>query len=275
MRNERCVNRLRRSVLALFALLAVCLLAGCSKHRDKIDLSEYEETETATEAEETEAETETTRAVTATTAAEKTTTGSGGVTATIKTYSSGKVAIQYPVISGLPSSADTDAVNDKLRTNAIAIIEGWDLDEEKNAVEVSCEVLAASRNRVTAVYTGTVTTDASSYAVNVFFSNTIDVSKVEDVGLSDFADPYTLAGYVLSDDCTFYNADGQTSGLMEAKNDKTLKQYQSLFEAADFPVSKTFPECFSYEYEGTIFFSIPVSHALGDYAIVAYTPETK
>ena len=32
---------------------------------------------------------------------------------------------------------------------------------------------------------------------------------------------------------------------------------------------------FSYEKQGEIYFSIPVSHSLGDYAIVKFTPETK
>ena len=36
-----------------------------------------------------------------------------------------------------------------------------------------------------------------------------------------------------------------------------------------------FPEVFSYEEQGTIYVSIPVPHALGDYALIKYTPDTK
>ena len=36
-----------------------------------------------------------------------------------------------------------------------------------------------------------------------------------------------------------------------------------------------FPQAFSYENEGTIYISVPVSHAIGDFAIVSYTPDTK
>ena len=51
--------------------------------------------------------------------------------------------------------------------------------------------------------------------------------------------------------------------------------YTALFQNADFPYQETFPECFSYEYEGSIYFSLPVAHALGDYILAVYTPENK
>ena len=51
--------------------------------------------------------------------------------------------------------------------------------------------------------------------------------------------------------------------------------YTNLFQHADFPYSDTFPECFSYEFEGSVYVSLPVAHAIGDYILAAYTPENK
>ena len=37
----------------------------------------------------------------------------------------------------------------------------------------------------------------------------------------------------------------------------------------------TWPDSFSYESEGDLYFSVPVPHALGDYVIVEYDVTTK
>ena len=56
-----------------------------------------------------------------------------------------------------------------------------------------------------------------------------------------------------------------------------IEYYTDIFENADFPfdAENYWPSTFSYEKQGEIYFSIPVSHSLGDYAIVKFTPETK
>ena len=60
------------------------------------------------------------------------------------------------------------------------------------------------------------------------------------------------------------------------------EQYQTCLENADFPLSTgsdgktiTWPDSFSYESEGDLYFSVPVPHALGDYVIVEYDVTTK
>ena len=56
---------------------------------------------------------------------------------------------------------------------------------------------------------------------------------------------------------------------------------KTLFEDADFPLVKEndinegFPKVFSYESGGDIFISMPVSHELGDYVLIKYSPNTK
>ena len=85
--------------------------------------------------------------------------------------------------------------------------------------------------------------NGAAYPVSVFYTNTVDLNQVRNLGLSDYTDGYTMAGYVL----------------------------------ADFPLASdtVWPESFSYENHGTICFSVPVPHALGDYVIVAFDPSTK
>lgn len=281
----------KRAVLIVATtLVTVGLITGCKKDtREKIDLSTIH----TTAAQETMAP-ETTSSPfveTTTAAAEPTSTATGGAANTTKkpsgssvknittkllTYTAGSISIQYPSVLNLDDTQKTASLDTLLKDNALSIAKARELDGSRDSLTVTCEVLSADRNRITAVYKGILTKKDAPYPVNVFYTNTIDVNKAENIQLKKYADPYTMAGYVLSGDCTFYGAAPElTTALMEAKNSTTLQQYTTLFTNADFPFQGTFPTSFSYEYEGSIFFSIPVAHALGDYAIVVYTPDTK
>ena len=103
------------------------------------------------------------------------------------------------------------------------------------------------------------------------------MDKAVDIGFSTYAEPSTMAGYVMSEGCQFDGLDGETEkAVREYIAGQSMDYFTELFRGADFPLKgDTFPESFSYETEGDIFFSIPVPHALGDYAIVKFTPDTK
>lgn len=283
----------------LLALSCTCLATGCGKkHREKIDLSGVQTTaapETMAEEEEsTVPETEKPTDISVSSSEKETEKSAGAassvskISAKINTYTSGKVSIQYPSVEHLDSSEQADTINSLLKDNALSILDAWAINDAEDSVMITCQVLAADRSRITAVYTGTAMAKSAAYPTNILYSNTVNVRKAANMRFNDLADPYTMAGYVRSDDCTFYNvSDELKTELMKVKNDLTLEQYTALFQNADFPIkaessSSTslssafgFPGSFSYEHEGTIFFTIPVSHVLGDYAIVAYTPETK
>ncbi len=282
--------------ICLLTLTAACLAAGCRK-REKIDLTT---TEAATAAPETmspesaPAARQTSAAGTMESSQDSSVSGTQSgtqassavkkVTARINTYTSGNVSLQYPSVQNLDDEEQTGKVDALLKENALSILNAWGINDTDDTLDVKCQIMSADRNYVTAVYTGTITRKGAAYPANIFYSNTVNIRKISNVKLTDFVDYYTMAGYVLSDDCEFYNASEElTAELMKAKNEKTIEQYSELFKNADFPLKNdaggegfgTFPGTFSYEHEGTIFFSIPVSHALGDYAIVKYTPDTK
>lgn len=284
--------------VSLAALSCSLMLGGCKKKPEKIDLSS-----THTSAAETMAETtaapETTAPAASSAAADTasdaaienaassnggSSTNSGtGAASTVKnlstkieTYTSGKVSIQYPSLSNADASVKKDAIDKLLKDNALSAIAGYNVNEAKDTLAVTCKVLSADRNRITAIYTGTYQAEGAAYPTNLFYSNTIDVNKAANLGFSKFADPYTMAGYVLSSDCVFPQADAALkTELMKAKNEQSIEYYTNLFNSADFTSAGKFPASFSYEHEGNIYFSIPVTHALGDVAIVMYTPENK
>lgn len=269
------------TVVALI-LTSSALLTGCKKDkREKIDLSSIHTTAAETMAPETSEAATTLATTTAETseAVKDSTKGAAGVkniSTKLNTYTSGKVTISYPSLVNMENPEKASAIDALMKENALSILKAYGLDDTQDTLTIKCKVLSADRSRITATYTGTYQKKDGAYPVNVFYSNTIDVGKAANMGFSKFADPYTMAGYVLSNDCEFYNVTPELAAeLLKFKQENTIETYTNWFDRADFPIGDTFPETFSYEHEGTIFFSIPVPHALGDYAIIKYTPDTK
>ena len=87
-----------------------------------------------------------------------------------------------------------------------------------------------------------------------------------------------MAGYVLSDDVKFSGISSDVEAqVLSYRSSMDLDSLTAVFNSADFPLSSEtqWPESFSYENQGTIYFSLPVPHALGDYVLVAFNPTTK
>lgn len=271
--------------ITLLALSTACLATGCKKKHDKIDLSGSQASEGTVQtapASTTIAETESSSNITIEPGIENAQsqgTSAGGSAAALSlsvqtdTYQNGNISIQYPVISDNSVKA---GINEHLKENALAILKAWEIDEARDTMNITCKILSATKNRITVRYDGSVMTDDGMPPTAVFYTNTVNLSSGSDIGLSYLADPATLASYVLSDDCTFPEADAETIAAAKTfLKEENPAYYTGLFQNADFPYQETFPECFSYEYEGSVYFSLPVPHALGDYILAAYTPENK
>ena len=292
---SRKSNRSRRRLLrpaaaCLMALTAVCLISGCGKKNEKIDLSSTHTTAAETMApssspEETESSAGITlepgidNAVNSNSGTSASGNGSGSavtknqVKTSLTTYTSGKVSIQYPVVENLDNASDINAL---IKKNALSIVDAYDIDEAKDTLNIQCKVISADRSRITLTYTGSLTVSGGAHPSNLFYTNTIDVRSASSLDLPYLTDPAVLADYVLSADCIYQNTSPELKSAMAQINAGRSKAYYTdLFSKADFPYDGSFPESFSYEYEGDIYVSIPVSHAAGDYVIAIFTPENK
>jgi hypothetical protein len=206
-----------------------------------------------------------------------------GIITTLQTYKDGNISIQYPNISDLKDKTKEDQINSLLKSNALEVLKAYTVDSQKDSISIEAKVISADQKRITVLYSGLFNAEGAAHPLNIFFTNTVDLNQVKDIGLVDYADPETLAKYVLSDECRFYDASPELAeALMEARTQIDMETYTKIFQQADFPIKASspdgtviFPDSFSYEDKGTIIFSIPVPHALGDYALISYTPETK
>ena len=200
------------------------------------------------------------------------------VSASIETYTSGKISIQYPAVDQLDDASKKDKINELLKTNALSVIKANDIDEANDTLDIKCRVISVDRKRLTATYTGTLSAKGAAHPVNLFYSNTVNLLQAQNLGLDDFTDAYTMAGYVLSDDVKFSGISSDVEAqVLSYRSSMDLDSLTAVFNSADFPLSSEtqWPESFSYENQGTIYFSLPVPHALGDYVLVAFNPTTK
>lgn len=264
---------MRRTILiTLFALSTVCIMSGCKAKHEKLDLTTIHTT-AATESHKETLAPETSKAEEETTAGSSDNTAN--VTAQIFTETAGGHSIQYPTVSNMADQKKQETVNQLLHDNAVAITKTL---AEDASVSISCKVTSVDRKRLTAVYTGTYTTPDGAYPTNVFYTNTVDLEEGKDLGFNDYADAYTMAGYVMSEDCQFI-ADSKEleDALLAYRKDQSLEYFTELFNSADFPLdhASIFPESFSYTDKGVLYFSIPVPHALGDYALVEFNMDGK
>lgn len=279
----------RTYIMPLLILTSSVMLMSCKKKQEDTDLSGIHTTAQApkeTMAPATSAPVEVTTAAETVKAPQDTADSPDGaaanVSAKLETYqdsSSGSVSIQYPVVSNLSDSQTQEAVNKLLFDNATAIA-GFAAKEGPASIDITCQVVAVDRSRLTAVYKGTMQVQGSAYPTNVFYTNTVDLKQVKSLGFNDYSDAYTMAGYVMSGDVEFYQASPDlTQALLDHRASMSVEQYTQLFDQADFPLSSdpgaSFPESFSYTHEGVLYFSIPVPHALGDYAIVTFNIDGK
>ena len=247
-----------------------------SKTPEKADLSTIH-TEAATEAPK-ETLPATTQAQETEETAESQESAASSVSASIETYTSGKVSIQYPAVDQLDDASKKDKINELLKTNALSVIKANDIDEANDTLDIKCKVISVDRKRLTATYTGTLSAKGAAHPVNLFYSNTVNLLQAQNLGLDDFTDAYTMAGYVLSDDVKFSGISSDVEAqVLSYRSSMDLDSLTAVFNSADFPLSSEtqWPESFSYENQGTIYFSLPVPHALGDYVLVAFNPTTK
>ena len=213
-----------------------------------------------------------------TTTAEKKSSSKSSVTENAQSYSKDKSKVSYPKLSGIDPKIES-SVNKAIEDNAKLALDSFTSNAGSTA-ELKYNVKNQSRNRMSIVYTGTLKTGNESK--KIIFTNNINLDTGESIGLTDFADPLTIANYILSDDVELENATNtQAAGFAEYKKNLTVDTLKALLEDADFPlikkndVNEGFPKLFSYESGGDIFIAMPLSHELGDYVLVKYSPSTK
>lgn len=287
--------RLKRAYSILFVFTAsLLILSGCKgKKHEEIDLSSIHTSAVSKETLADETSSTQDKASVPEDFTEPESASSNGketiarISSQILTYhpeNNKDITLSYPVVSNMTDPQKQEKVNQLLRNNAEDYYHALTGEKAPTSMKVTCRVESLDRNRLTAVYTGSYLAEGAAYPVNLFFSNTVDLQQVKSLGLNDYSDAYTMAGYLKSDDVQFYGADDElTKALLDYRAKQTLEDYTALLNQADFPLASgesagkaaEVPPSFSYLSQSVLYFSIPVPHALGDYALIAFPVDGK
>ena len=173
----------------------------------------------------------------------------------IATEKTGKVSIEYPILSNLRDASMTQAVNELLKKEATSIITAWELDTEKDEVSINCDLVSLDKNKAVFTFHGMVNVAETAHPSNVRYAVSVNLNTGSPIGLTAYA----------------------AAEVKDSIKSSGKDLWQTVFAECDFTSVKdgTFPQAFSYEKDGDIYLIVPVSHAAGDYALVKYSPETK
>lgn len=287
-------NLYKFAALTMFAALSV---TACKKH-EAVDLSGIHTSAAETMAETTSGETKANAAAETTKAAsEKTETAKAessaasesetkkdsnasealSVKSKIATEKTGKVSIEYPILSNLRDESMTQAVNDLLKKEATEILTAWGLDAEKDEVSIECEQVSLDKDKAVFTFRGLVTVEGTAHPSNVWYAVSVNLNTGSPIGLTAYADADSIAEYLSSGDITVVEPAEIADNVKDFIKFSGKDLWNSVLAECDFTSvpDGTFPQAFSYEKDGDIYLIVPVSHAAGDYALVKYSPETK
>ena len=208
------------------------------------------------------------------------------ISAKVETYQKDNVSIGYPVVNGLTDSAQQEKLNAHLKENALSPIEALLTDAAKDKLTVTAEVISADADRVVVVYRGEMQGSGDTAPVQLFYSNTVAVRSLKDLGLRDAVDADSMANYALSDAFELANAgesevNSYKAWIQANGKDALQKSIAEKLEASDFPLKKgddgklKWPESFSYVKNGEIYFSLSLPAEYGSVVVFKYDMVTK
>ena len=265
------------AILGLFAVMTAVSITGCKK-KETVDLTGIHTTET-TAAAETMASTkeaETISIVLETEAAGKDASAALSVRAKIATEKTGQVMIEYPILSNLRNSDTEESVNALIKEYALKLIDSYMIDPTKDNVTIACDVLSLDRSNGIFAFKGSMKPEGAAYPSELYYTLSVDLGKGTLKGLSDYADPYTMAGYIISEDCIITKS-VDNAAAKEYLSSLDINMLWDTLKNCDFNTQRgdSFPQAFSYNLQGIVYIAVSVPHALGDYVIVEFHPETK
>lgn len=108
----------------------------------------------------------------------------------------------------------------------------------------------------------------------IFYTNTINMKTAEDIYMSQFVKPETLAKYARSSKAEIVNvAENNEQEIRTYIRKSTVTALSDVFTKADFHNAKMdyWPKSFSYVEDDDLYFTVKLSSKLGNYALIKYS----
>lgn len=189
------------------------------------------------------------------------------------------VFIAYPVFS-LEDKEFSEKINQKEKEDALRILEYFDVDVEKDMLDITYEIADITKDWISIVYCGSYSRVDAAYPTEVCYTSNLSLKDGSHLRISHMEQPEWLAKRMGQG---AYRIIGEEAELIEAVKNQisalTEEELISNLVCADFGTEsyESYPGWFSFwstiEEETHISLVIPVPHVLGDYAVLEISSE--
>ena len=186
-----------------------------------------------------------------------------GYSVTPHTYLHGKISLTHPEISGLKDSSLQEECN---RILSHSILDRVEYYHPNDSLSAEFRVTYATEEIVSILTTGQISPDGAARPYYFYQSLNIDLVHGKIIRLNDIADIDEYASNFADDWVLSTPIDRRDRAAQELCS-LTYTERFKLLEECDVQEGELYSPGYSYIENGKIYMLLPVSHALGDYAL--------
>jgi len=181
-------------------------------------------------------------------------------------YRDREIEISYPQISNLNSEL-SNSINQKIKQDALSVLDFYSGEIEDLSVEISYTQEIINNSLISICFEGIVHVKNTAYPNNVFYTSNIDGRMGERLTTKDIIKVNLNLIEIIKKNAKYVQNDKNTNEELTSEISRKLENYDSSNMLTDIEKSGTSEsEIYVYLKQDSIGFSLPVLHALGDYA---------
>lgn len=179
-------------------------------------------------------------------------------------FKENKIDISYPQISNSNSEL-SNSINEKIKECALSVLNFYSNETDDLSVKINYTLELINNKIVSICFKGMTYTETAAYPKNVFYTINIDAEIGERLYAKDLLETNMSLIEIIKKNARFINNDINKELISEVK--KEIQNYDSSDMLTDIRESGlTDNQIYVYLTQDSIGISIPVLHALGDYA---------
>lgn len=254
-RKERIKERI--TLFAGLVLASIVFLTGCQSEKETFATTKQEESLSLEES-----------------SSEETTEAEKEIDWTEEIFTGESVFISYPVFS-FQKNIDAGVINQRIQEDALRILEYFDVDMERDTLDITYEIADITEDWISIVYCGSYSQADSAYPTAVKYTSNLSLVDGLHLRLAQMESAEVLAQRIVEGNFRIIGEDEELkTAIRELVEGMEPTELAQNLEAADFGMEsyEAYPEWFSFwstmEGETQISIVMPVIHALGDYAVL-------
>ncbi|EFM10558.1 hypothetical protein PaecuDRAFT_2468 [Paenibacillus curdlanolyticus YK9] len=193
---------------------------------------------------------------------------------TSKTYADGTITIKYPQLAGMESDARQQAINKLLQDQALAILQAYDVVQDKPTIDVSYTIAWQSPQLLSIEYTGYGNVEGAAHPSNLFYTTNVDLDDAALVRLKEayeineaFVQHLKSGAFEVLSPALLTKAE-VVEQLAQYTNEEWIEQLKRADSLESIGTEQQ-SDIYSFFMKEKLGLSLPVAHAAGDHVELA------